>query len=73
MWDSSWSEDFISFFNNLFARICIYFAKICEGSKKSPQLWINVVHLHDAEEMGDSHDSFNLCSQGENEELVFYM
>lgn len=73
MWDSSWSEDFFSFFNILFARLCDYFATICEESKKFPHLWINVVYLHDAEEMGDSQDSFNLCSQGKNEELVLQM
>lgn len=45
---------FFSFFNILFARLCICFAKICEASKKFPHLWINVVHLHDAEEMEDT-------------------
>lgn len=44
---------FFSFFNILFARLCIYFATSCEGSKKFPHLWINVFHLHDGEEMED--------------------
>lgn len=54
MWDSSWSEDFFSFFNILFARLCIYFATICEGSKKFPHLWINIFRLHDVEEKEDT-------------------
>lgn len=45
---------FFSFFNILFARVCVYFATSCEGSKKFPHLWINVFHLHNGEEMEDT-------------------